>query len=262
MEHIMNGKPIFEAVRALLGRSFTDAELIALERAIDCARDSGTVSTDAGAPRLGHLSERFECGGAGPGAISSHSTSRDGIRYGIWQFSSRSGGAAAFVAAEGSAWAADFGDHTPGSLGFTTTWMALAARDPEAFGDAQHAFIERTRHRPVVAAVLEKTGLNLDARHAALCEATWSTAVQHGAATKILVAAVARADARVARQDPGFDRTLVQAIYAERCRHMLNLAGRVPGEAERRRLVAVTMHRYPVELSAALAMLSGADAAD
>lgn len=80
----MNKRLIFDAVRDLLGRGFTQDEVERLDRAIDRAASIATQ-------RLGALSERFESGGRGAGAVSSGKGDPGGVSYGIWQLSSRAG---------------------------------------------------------------------------------------------------------------------------------------------------------------------------
>jgi hypothetical protein len=245
----MNKRLIFDAVRDLLGRGFTQDEVDRLDRAID--RAVGV------APRLGALSERFESGGRGPGAVSSGVGDPGGVSYGIWQLSSRAGVAAAFVAGEGARWREEFAGAAPGSAAFNAAWKAIAAREPQAFAQAQHAFVERTHYRPAIAAVRRRTGLDLDARHPAVRDAAWSVAVQHGGAAAILSAGVARADQAVVREGDGYDRRLVQAIYAEREAYVSRLAARAgTGSATGRMLAAIVRNRYPAELAQALALFA------
>jgi hypothetical protein len=250
MEHIMNKKPIFDTVRELLGRGFTQAEVDCLDRAIDLAE--GAAPPPA---RLGALSERFESGGRGPGAVSSGSGDPGGVSYGIWQLSSRAGTAAAFVAGEGACWRADFAGAAPGSAAYSAAWRAIAAREPDVFAEAQHAFVERTHYRRAVAAVRGRTGLDLDARHPAVRDVTWSVAVQHGGASSILATAVTKADAASGRDEAGYDRALVEAIYAERSAYVSRVAARAGlASVAGRTLQSITRNRYPAELAAALAM--------
>lgn len=108
----MNKKPIFDAVRMMLGRGFTQAEVARLDAAIDRSLADDT-------PRLGALSERFESGERGPGAVSSGKGDPGGVSYGIWQLSSRAGTAAAFMASEGAPWQGDFAGAAPGSAAFS-----------------------------------------------------------------------------------------------------------------------------------------------
>lgn len=252
----MNRKPVFDAVRQMLGRGFTQAEVATLDHAFECAE--GGAEVPGGAHRLGALSERFESGGRGAGAVSNGAGDPGGVSYGIWQLASRTGTAAAFIGSEGARWAADFAGARPGRPAFATAWQEVARRDGDAFADAQRAFIARSHYRPAVDAVLRKQGLDLDARHPAVRDAVWSVAVQHGGAVRILGAAVAAADAACDRADPGYDRALVEAIYAERSAYVLRLAARAgAASAEGRMLRAITRNRYPAERSAALAMFDG-----
>lgn len=259
MEHLANKKPIFDAVCGLIGRGLTQAEVDLLDAAIDGAIDR------AGEParwRLGALSECFESGDRGPGAVSGGTGDPGGVSYGIWQMSSRAGTAAAFVAAEGARWRDEFADAAPGSPAFSAAWRAIAEREPELFAEAQHAFIERTHYRPAVAAVRQRTGLDLDKRHPAVRDASWSVAVQHGGAAGILADAVAGADASRQRGDAGYDRGLVEAIYASRTAYILRVAARAgAGSAQGRTLQSVVRNRYPAELAAALAMFDAPGAA-
>lgn len=248
----MNRKVIFDTVRDLLGRGFRQAEVVALDHAIDLALDSRLATR-----QLGQLSERFESGGRGAGAVSSGSGDPGGVSYGVWQLSSRAGAAAAFAAAEGARWEAEFGGATPGSAAFTAAWKRIAARAPEVFAEAQHAFIERTHYQPAVDAVRRRTGLDLDARHPAVRDVTWSIAVQHGGAAEILAAAVAVADAGLDRGAEAYDRGLVDAAYDQRSAYVLRVAAR-SGAAVRRTLESMARTRYPAERAAALAMFEDA----
>lgn len=208
----------------------------------------------ASSHRLGALSEHYESGGRGCGTVSGGHGDPGGVSYGLYQLASRTGTAAAFCAAEGAPWACELGK-APGSSAFSAAWKAIAARDAEAFAAAQHAFIERTHYRPAVKAVKARTGHDLDSRPAALRDAVWSTAVQHGGAAKILVRAVSDADADAPRGTPEHDRACIAAIYCRRTAHVLAIAAR-SAPAVRRTLSAVAERRYPDELAAALAMLA------
>lgn len=243
-------KPLFDVVRTMLGRGFTQEEVDRIDRAIDLVLG---IASGYAPPRLGRISEAFESGGRGPGAVSSGRGDPGGISYGTYQLSSRAGTVRAFLAAEGARWQDEFGGAAPGSAPFTRAWRAIAQREPEEFAEAQRAFIERTHYRPAVAAAFARTGLDLDSRHAAVRDAVWSVAVQHGGAAGILVAAVERTDAKLSRSDAGYDRGLVEAIYAERARYVLDVARR-SGASARQTLQSIVRNRYPAELASALAM--------
>lgn len=246
----MDRKPLFDTLRGMLGGRLSQAQVDRIDRALDAA------DAPVGTSRLGALSQRYECGGRGPGTVSSGRNDPGGVSYGLYQLASLTGTCAAFVAAEGKRWAGRFGEALPGSEGFTAAWRAIAAEEPEAFAAAQHAFIERTHYRPAVAAVLAETGLDLDARAQAVRDAVWSTAVQHGAAARLLASAVRTADALSPRGSARHDRALVEAIYAARVSHVRKVAAR-PGTApgQRRLLESLVTNRYASERIAALAML-------
>lgn len=235
--------------------------LDALDEAIDRACGTGAeIAPEPGAApagrRLGALSERYESGGRGPGTVSSGLRDPGGVSYGLYQLASRTGTAAEFINAEGVRWSRDWIGRVPGTSAFSAAWQAVAARDGAAFAEAQHAFIERTHYRPVVAAVKAKTGLDLDLRADAVRDACWSCAVQHGGAAKILAGAVALADGGAGRAAAGYDRRLVEAIYAVRSDYVRRIAQTAQPGA-RRTLLELAEQRYPSERARALAMLEG-----
>ncbi|WP_052207781.1 LysM peptidoglycan-binding domain-containing protein [Croceibacterium mercuriale] len=212
-----------------------------------------------GAHRLGSLSERYETSGRGPGTVSSGVNDPGGVSYGVYQLSTNAGTLQSFLRIEGRGWAGALSG-TPGSAGFSAEWRAIAAREPQAFREAQHAFIERTHYQPAVDRVRDATGLDLASRHDAVRDATWSAGVQHGRAAQLLTTAIERTDATIARDAPGYDRQLIQNIYAERTTYLHGLAdsGRYSaGEAQQLR--DITRIRYPAELRDALAMIDRAD---
>lgn len=270
----MNRKPIFDAVRVMLGRGFKKAEVEALDRACDLAEaaldpavpvapkpsPAPAPAAPAGTHVLGGLSEEYESGGRGPGTVSGGVNDPGGVSYGVYQFASKTRTCAAFVKAEGAAWASDWAGKTPGTAAFTAAWKAVAARDPAAFRKAQHAFIERTHYRPVVAAVRDRKGIDLDSRHDALRDVVWSCAVQHAGAPDILIDAIDKTDAATARTAPAYDRKLIEAVYKRRIDYVLDVAKNKNNAGEKAQLISITQNRYPKELAKALAMYDGAPA--
>ncbi len=221
------------------------------------AQAGGTALSAAPPPRhrLGQLSERYESGGRGPGTVSSGLRDPGGVSYGLYQLATKTGTVASFMAAEGVRWSREFLGKAPGTPAFSAAWKAIATREPAAFAEAQHAFIERSHYRPAVAAVKARTGLDLDARADAVRDACWSCAVQHGGAVRILVRGVEAADRAQGRGEAGYDRALVQAIYAARSDYVRKLA-ETADTGTRRTMLDLAGKRYPSELAAALAMLS------
>ncbi|MEO6041895.1 MAG: LysM peptidoglycan-binding domain-containing protein [Croceibacterium sp.] len=198
----------------------TVARLAAANRVRDADRiRAGQVLQVPGPPAaapLGLLSRKYEVGGCGPGTVSTGRGDRGGVSYGSYQLASRYGRPAEFLAAEGQPWRARFGAAVPGSPEFSACWQACAAADPVAFEAAQHAFIERTHYAVQAALLRRKAGLDLARRSRALQEAVWSTAVQHGPTTCVVLDALAALGR--APGDPQFDRALITALYTERGR--------------------------------------------
>jgi LysM repeat protein len=215
----------------------------------------GTANT--GNHRLGSLSEVYESGNRGPGTVSTGRNDSGGASYGIYQLSSAKGTLANFMRNEGARWAGELRGMSPGTRQYNDQWRAIAAREPQAFRDAQHSFIERTHYQPAVDGVRTATGLDLSSRHNAVRDAAWSVSVQHGGAETILNRAVAATDAQMSRNSPGYDRALVTAIYRERTSYVLNVANTSSRltAGERQQLRDITRDRYPAELRDALSMI-------
>lgn len=257
----MHRKPLFDVVREMLGGKLNQSQVNAIDAAITAGLE-GHRPTPSVAPlvhhRLGALSERYECGNRGPGAVSNGRNDPGGVSYGLFQLASRAGTCAAFLAAEGKKWASRFGSHTPGSDDFSAIWRKIAEADHDAFAQAQRDFIARTHYFPAVNGIKAKTGLDLNACHPAVRDATWSTAVQHGGALRILNAAVENADRQAQRGEGSYDRALVEGIYAERSVYVLRVAERPQLSAEERRLLeSLVRNRFVAERDDALRMLAG-----
>ncbi len=212
-------------------------------------------------PRLGAIAERYESGGRGPGTVSTGAGDPGGVSYGVYQLSSNAGTLQRFLANEGKSYAGELGTGIGGER-FNTAWKAIAARDPQGFRAAQHAFIDRTHYQPAIDGVKAATGLDLSSRHAAVREATWSTSVQHGGAQGVLNAAIRKTDAQVDRSSADYDRKLVDNIYAGRADYLNALAGNgkyTAKEAAQLRSIAAT--RYPNERRDVAALFDAAPAA-
>lgn len=171
---------------------------------------------------LGSLSSKYETGGRGPGTVSSGIGDAGGVSYGSYQMTSRpkGGTAARFVAAGAFLWRDRFASMQPGTPEFSAAWRALASEAPEAFFEAQHAFIKRTHFDPLVAKTLTEDGLDVTVRSPAVQDAVWSTAVQHGPNTPVVHRAILAAGGAPSLHpvERERDRRLIVAIYAERCR--------------------------------------------
>lgn len=182
-------------------------------------------------PEMGSLSAHYETSGRGPGTVSTGRGDIGGVSYGSYQLSTAAGRPQDFLRTEGAAWAAEFAGQRAGTAAFSQTWRAVAAREPEAFGDAQHAYIERTHYQPQADRIQTRTtvagvdggiatpGVDLSQHSRALQNVAWSTAVQHGPGSNIIANAIRDVRASgTADWDPGFDRAVIEAVYAERGR--------------------------------------------
>lgn len=267
----MYRKPIFDAVRAMLERGFKPGEIKALDLACDLAeaavhevepeKASKPAPIPASSHVLGSLSEQYESGGKGPGVVSSGQGDPGGISYGVYQLSTNAGTLTSFLKVEGKPWASEIGVKKPGSPAFSAAWKAIAAREPAVFRSAQHGFIERSHYRPVVHAVLSAKGLDLDFRSDAVRDVIWSMAVQHSKAAIIIVGAVDAVDPKIGRDNPGYDRALIEALYKARVAYVVQVAGNPKlSKNERDQLISITKNRYPAELAAALQMLGASPA--
>lgn len=171
-------------------------------------------------PPLGRLSRKYEVGGRGPGAVSGGQGDRGGVSYGSYQLAAALGRPGDFLAAEGKPWANRFAALQAGSAEFSAAWRTCAQEEPQAFEDAQRRYIERTHFQPQVELLRREAHLDVTTRSHALQEAVWSTAVQHGPACHIVLAALSTLAS--CPGDSDFDRTLIAAIYAERRRRLAN----------------------------------------
>lgn len=185
----------------------------------EAAASGASAAAVTGAPTtasLGVLSEKFESNGD-PGAIGVDSTG--GPSYGQYQIATKTGTMASFLkflartnagfaskleAVGGNAGA------TSKSAAFVAAWKELA-RDP-AFREAQHGFIKATHYDPFIQREREKLAFDIGTRSPALQNVTWSTAVQHGPANKVLENAL-NARRPVSALS---DKDIINAVYDER----------------------------------------------
>jgi len=125
----------------------------------------------------GQTSREFESGNGGPGTVSSGRGDHGGASYGTYQLSSRQGTLQEFLKSSG--YDQQFAGLRPGSSEFNARWKEVAISDSR-FGDAQHAFIQKTHYDPAMAG-LKQAGIDFSDRGPAVQDAVWSTATQFGA---------------------------------------------------------------------------------
>ncbi len=171
-----------------------------------------TLAVALAPPPLGTLSERYESGGRGPGTVSTGVGDPGGVSYGTYQLSSKVGQAGKFVARYYPAEFAGLGAGTPA---FSARWKRLAADTPAALHRNEHEYIRATHYAPQAAKLSTELNLDVTKRSAALRDVVWSTAVQHGGNTDVIVAA---AKPLMVAGMPPADEPLIRAVYAERGR--------------------------------------------
>ena len=205
------------------------------------------------ADALGILSAKYETGGRGPGTVSTGKGDRGGVSYGSYQMASKLGVPRSFVTQSGFAWLADFKGLVQGTPPFSTCWKRIAQADPDAFHEAQHAFIKKTHYDVLCAKVLAEDKVDVNSRSRALQNVVWSTAVQHGGKCSIVHKACRKV--AVAPDDPGYDEALIRAIYAERGKPGAS-GGLAYFSGSSKDMQKGVANRFKSELRDALAMLA------
>lgn len=158
----------------------------AAQKTHDFASNAATKTVEAATNlkdwALGKTSQKFESGKSGAGTVSTGAGDAGGASYGTYQMSSKKGVVQDFI--KQSDHAKDFAGLQPGSAAFNDKWKQVSASDSK-FGDAQHAFIKKTHFDPQEAK-LQKAGIDLTKRGAAVQDALWSTSVQFGGNTSVV----------------------------------------------------------------------------
>lgn len=212
------------------------------------------IATNRPAHPFGDLSARFESGGS-PGAVGYDRVG--GTSYGIYQISSKAGTFDRFLsfldrqAPDMAQRLRAAGDADTGSKTgpMPSAWKTLAHEQGDKFARLQHDFIKESHFQPALKKISDLTGIDLTARHQAVAQVLWSTAVQHGATGSANI--FARALQAVGNLDSlDSDKSLIEAVYASRSRQFGSSSERVQGAVK---------SRFEGELKAALSMLDGAE---
>lgn len=179
---------------------------------------------DARRRSLGSLSALFESGVRGVFAIGYDP--KGGTSYGKYQLSSAKGAIRNFIKyldKRAPSWAQQLRlagvSNTGGTHGkMPRTWKRIAASHTKLFEKLQDDFIHSHYYSPTLAAVREKTGIDVDTQHTAIREVLWSTAVHHGPSggARIFI----NASKRAKRTGGDFTRKLVREVYRERARRL------------------------------------------
>ncbi|NJR25941.1 MAG: S8 family serine peptidase, partial [Richelia sp. CSU_2_1] len=197
---------------------------------------------------LGSLSEKYETGNRGPGTIGNDPTG--GWSYGTYQLATKPGSLAGFLNSEiASKWSSELKPLTPGSEAFNNKWKEIAKKDAEDFSAAQHEYIKITHYDPLANKLKKTLDLDVNKHSKALQNVIWSTAVQHGANTKLVNNALKGKN--ISRMS---ESELINAIYAERGEK--DSAGNlVYFSSSPRNIQKSVANRFVGERSDALAML-------
>jgi hypothetical protein len=163
---------------------------------------------------LGSLSEKYESGNRGPGTVSTGVGDPGGVSYGTYQLSSRAGRADAFVT---KYYPKEFAGLKAGTPEFTARWRQLAGDVPQQLREREHEYIKETHYDKLVNRLAKDLKLFAAQRSRALQDVLWSTAVQHGPATKVVDTALAPLLKTRTIAQLG-DAEIIRAIYAERGR--------------------------------------------
>jgi hypothetical protein len=164
---------------------------------------------------LGSLSEKYESGGRGPTTVSTGEGDPGGVSYGTYQLASKIGRADQFVK---KYYPKEFEGLKGGSEEFTKKWKELAKADPDGLKKNEHEFIKETHYDPQVAKLTKDLKLDVTKRSAAFRDVVWSTAVQHGPNTDVIMLAAKGLLTDKKKLDDVADEELIKAIYAERGR--------------------------------------------
>ncbi len=186
------------------------------------ARDASTTPDHEG---IGALSARFESGAGGVGAIGYDRNG--GTSYGTYQIASKPGTMSRFIEyreEKAPEWASALKSAGPANTGSTqggmpAAWKKIADRAPEQFERMQREFIAETHYEPARDKILANTGVDVNTLPAAVQEALWSTAVQHGAAGAAGIFSRAISAAGNKAHGTPFAQKLIDLVYEDRKRN-------------------------------------------
>ena len=127
---------------------------------------------------LGAIAKKHESNG-NPGMISTGKGDKGGKSYGSYQFASAIDSLAKFLASrEAAPFISGLDGLTIASPEFDEAWKKIAAEQPRAFENAQHAYIARTHFEPVSKIYQD----SLDINNVGLREFVFSASIQHSPA--------------------------------------------------------------------------------
>lgn len=158
----------------------------------------------SGSKTLGSLSAPYESNGK-PGTVSTGKGDPGGVSYGTYQLTTNN--VKGFV--QQSKYANSFKGLTPGTSAFSNQWKAIAAKDPNGFEQEQQKYIEKTHYQPQ-AQKLSSAGVNVNNLSPVLKDVIFSTSVQHGPATNIVLNSIKKVGPNASEE------ALIKEIYKQR----------------------------------------------
>lgn len=201
-------------------------------------QDFNNVDTDTNqGGEIGSLSQKYESGGD-PGAIGYDNTG--GYSYGTYQLAHNN--AKSFI--DKSQYADDFKGLTFNSPEWQAKWKEIAINDPDGFKNSQQAYISNTHYVPQLSKIVN-SGIDVSKFSPVLQDVIWSTAVQHGPNTDVIVKAYNDAKKKLGRIPS--DAEFITQIYNER-------ATRFPSSTPQ--IQVSVKNRFKNELNQALSMLA------
>ena len=136
---------------------------------------------------LGKTSEKYESAGRGPGVISTGNGDYGGASYGCYQMSSNLGVVQQYI--RSSKFKDFFIGLNPATKEFNTAWLDIASKYPQEFREEQHQFIKQT-HYDIQIEKLKGKELLFEHNRAAVHDLIWSTSVQFGGRTNLIINAL------------------------------------------------------------------------
>jgi len=169
---------------------------------------------------VGSLSAKYEARGSG--TVSTGKGDKGGVSYGTYQMKSegKNGGVVgAFMKTLPTTLKKAFQDSSGkqfkvNSPEFKKAWKETAkGSNKKEFAKKQHDYIKKSQYDRQVRKVGKESGVDLTKRSKAVQNVAWSTSVQHGGDTTVIVKALEQLK-KDGKKDT--DENLIKAIYAER----------------------------------------------
>ncbi len=166
---------------------------------------------------LGTLSSFYETGGRGTLTVSSGKGDPGGVSYGAYQLTSKpnGGNVKLFVNSDEFKWKKSFKNLIPGNKDFTDKWVEIAGLYKEEFSGVEHEYIKQTHFDLQIDKIIKEFGIDLRYHSHTLNDVVWSTSVQHGGSTNVIVNAINNMDLPH-KETQEYDQILIKLIYAER----------------------------------------------